>query len=342
MPRISFLSRLRQRPRLPQLTHLSRRAAAALFLIAGVMSATVMSATPMTSTVMAATITPAQAPTLAGIAHARQYTVTAPDGLRLAVQEAGNPDGPAIVFVHGLLGSHLSWAAQLASPALQRYRLITYDLRGHGLSGKPADAAAYADGRRWADDLAAVIAASGARRPLVVGWSLGAAVTTNYLAAYGDAEIAGAVYVGGVIELDPAQIVPHPRVYRDMVSPDLKTHLDAEREFIGLCFARQPDAATFQRLLANAALASFDMQAAVQSMTVDAAKGLGAARKPMLLIYGARDALVQAAPSLDRARQLNPRIRSTVYAASGHAPFLEEAERFNQDLAAFAASVSLR
>ncbi|CAB3918779.1 alpha/beta fold hydrolase [Achromobacter deleyi] len=289
----------------------------------------------------AATIpaTPAQATALAAAATSpalsRQYTVTAPDGVTLAVQESGNPDGPPVVFVHGLLGSRLSWDAQVASPPLQRYRLITYDLRGHGLSGKPMAATAYTDGRRWADDLAAVLAASGARNPVLVGWSLGAAVVTNYLAAYGDGHIAGAVYVGGVIELDSAQIAPHPAVYRDLVSPDLKTHLDAERAFVALCFQTQPDPVTFQRLLANAALASPEMVAAVPSMSIAAQAGVGGMRKPLLLIYGARDALVQALPSIERARGLNPGLRSTVYDEAGHAPFLEEAQRFNSDLAAF-------
>ena len=100
-----------------------------------------------------------------------------------ASQSAGDPQGTPIIFIHGLLGSHLNWEAQLASPALQRYRLITYDMRGHGLSGKPADASAYSDGRRWADDLSRVIQSSGARRPVLVGWSLGGAVISNYLAA---------------------------------------------------------------------------------------------------------------------------------------------------------------
>lgn len=275
------------------------------------------------------------AATATALAQTKQYTVTAPDGVTLAVQESGNPAGPPVVFVHGLLGSHLSWDAQVSSPLLQRYRLITYDLRGHGLSDKPTAADAYTDGRRWAEDLAAVIAASGARAPVLVGWSLGAAVATNYLAAYGDGRIAGAVYVGGVIELAPGLIVAHPEVYRDLVSPDLKTHLDAERAFLALCFQTPPDPATFQRLLANAALAASQMQAAVPSMTIAAQAGLGGMRKPLLLIYGARDALVRAGPSLDRATQLNPRLHSTVYADSGHAPFVEEAERFNRDLAAF-------
>jgi pimeloyl-ACP methyl ester carboxylesterase len=268
-------------------------------------------------------------------AETRRYTVTAADGVPLAVQETGNPDGPSIVFVHGLLGSHLNWDAQVNSAQLQRYRMITYDLRGHGLSGKPTDAAAYADGMRWADDLQAVIAASQARKPVLVGWSLGGAVISNYLAKFGDSGIAGAVYVDGVIELKPEQIVAHPQVYRDLNSPDLKTHLDTVRTFLGLCFHTPPDQATFQRLFANAAMASWDMQRAVQSMTVQAEQGLGKAQVPVLLLYGERDALVQAKPAIARAKALNPRIRSTLYAQSGHAPFLEEPDRFDRDLARF-------
>ncbi|MET7141925.1 alpha/beta hydrolase [Xanthomonas sp. PPL135] len=272
---------------------------------------------------------------LAANAQTKRYTVTAPDGVALAVQETGNPDGPSIVFVHGLLGSHLNWDAQVHSPQLQRYRLITYDLRGHGLSGKPTDVAAYADGMRWADDLHAVIAASRARKPVLVGWSLGGAVISNYLATFGDGGIAGAVYVDGVIELTPEQIVAHPQVYRDLNSPDLKTHLDAVRAFLDLCFHTPPDQTTFQRLLANAAMASWDLQRAVQSMTVQAEKGLGRAQVPVLLLYGERDALVHAEPAIARAKALNPRIRSVLYARSGHAPFLEESERFDRDLARF-------
>lgn len=263
------------------------------------------------------------------------HTVTAPDGVTLAVRESGDPQGAPLIFIHGLLGSTLNWEAQIADPRLQRYRLISYDLRGHGLSGKPADAAAYSDGRRWADDLQAVIESSRAARPVLVGWSLGGAVISNYLAAYGDGAIAGAVYVDGVIELKPEQIVAHPEVYRDLNAPDLKTHLEAVRDFLRLCFLTQPAASDFERLLANAALASWDMQRAVQSMQVDAAVGLGKTKVPLLLIYGAQDALVKARASIARAVELNPRIRSKLYDGSGHAPFVEEADRFNRDLADF-------
>lgn len=271
----------------------------------------------------------------AAIAETRQYTVQTPDGIELAAQETGNPEGTPILFIHGLLGSRLNWERQLEDPALQNYRLITYDLRGHGLSSNPKAASAYKEGRRWGDDLDAVIQTLDLRKPVLVGWSLGGAVITNYLAAHGDDDIAGAIYVDGVVELEPDQIQPHPAVYRDMVSSDLKTHLDAERTFLGLCFHQQPDEATFERLLANAALASWDMQRSVQSMTIPAAEGLGKASVPLLFISGAHDALLKAEPTITRAKQLNPNIASKLYANAGHAPFLEDPERFNRDLLDF-------
>lgn len=269
------------------------------------------------------------------LAASKNYTVTAPDGVTLAVQESGNLKGPAVVLIHGLLGSRLDWDAQVNSVDLQRYRMITYDLRGHGLSGKPGEPKAYSDGRRWADDLASVIKAANAHRPVLVGWSLGGAVISNYLAAYGDSQIAGAVYVDGVIEFKADQIASHPAVYRDMVSPDLKTHLDAVRTFLGLCFHIQPDPDTAARLLANAAMASWDMQSAVMSMTIAASEGLGKTRVPFLLLYGERDGLVNAGAAIARVKELVPGARAVLYANSGHAPFIEEPARFNHDLAAF-------
>jgi len=265
----------------------------------------------------------------------KHYTVTAPDGVQLAVQEAGNPTGPAIVFIHGLLGSRLNWEQQTASPNLQQYRLITYDLRGHGLSGKPDAPGSYREGRRYADDLATVLKASRATRPVLVGWSLGGVVMSNYLAAYGEKNISALVYVDGVIELNSALLVAHPEVYSGMASNDLKTHLDAVRTFLSLCFHTQPDTGTFERLLANAAMASWPMTKATPSMTVAAAQSLPKVTVPLLALYGAKDALVNTQSSLARLKELNPRSQTIVYENSGHAPFVEEAQRFNRDLATF-------
>ncbi|MCQ1781399.1 alpha/beta hydrolase [Neorhizobium galegae] len=274
----------------------------------------------------------------AAAAADKEYTVKSPDGVVIAVEETGNPAGQAIVFVHGLLGSRINWDKQTTDPDLQKFRLITYDLRGHGLSGKPDDAEAYQEGRRWADDLAAVLKESKAKNPVLVGWSLGGVVLSNYLAAHGDAGIGGLVYVDGVIELKPDLITPHPEVYAGLASQDLRTHLDTVRTFLALCFQTQPDQATFERLLSNAATASWVMTRTVPSIAVQAEEGLPKAKVPVLLIYGGKDNLVRPEASITRAKSLNGQIKSKIYDNSGHAPFLEEAARFNKDLTEFAVS----
>jgi pimeloyl-ACP methyl ester carboxylesterase len=269
----------------------------------------------------------------------KNYTVQAPDGVTIAVQETGNPDGKPIVFIHGLLGSRLNWDEQTKSPELEQYRLITYDMRGHGQSGKPDDVASYQDGRRWADDLSTVLKASDVKNPVLVGWSLGGVVLSNYLAAYGDTGIGGIMYVDGVIDLKADLITAHPHVYAGLESTDLRTHLDTVRTFLALCFETQPDDATFERLLSNAAMASWVMTRTAPSMTVSVAEGLPKAKVPVLLLYGGKDNLVQPEPSIARARELNPAAQTKIYPKSGHAPFLEEASRFNEDLSAFVTSI---
>ncbi|MGY5956765.1 alpha/beta hydrolase [Kosakonia sp. BK9b] len=269
----------------------------------------------------------------------RKYTVTSADGVVLAVQESGAPQGQPIIFIHGLLGSHLNWEKQRQDPALQRFRLISFDLRGHGLSAKPTQTEAYRQGSRWAEDVAAVITASHAKKPLLVGWSLGGAVISHYLARFGDKSLSGALYVDAVVELTPAQIPAHAQVYAAMTSADLATHLDGERDFLRLCFYQQPDAVTFARLQASAAMASWEMQRAVPLMQVALEKGLGKATIPVQFIYGKHDQLVNPQASLARARNVNPRISAVWFANSGHAPFLEEPARFNQQLADFADSL---
>lgn len=84
-----------------------------------------------------------------------QRFVTSTDGVRLAVQESGNPDGPIVVAVHGFPDNHALWdgvAAELADD----FRVVTYDVRGAGASDEPAGRAAYRI-ERLGDDLGAVV-----------------------------------------------------------------------------------------------------------------------------------------------------------------------------------------
>src|SRR5689334_14605447 len=85
---------------------------------------------------------------------------------------AERADLPALVLLHGITSSALSWVR--VGPALaDRYRVYALDMRGHGDSIKPP-AGAYSL-RQVADDALAFIDALRLERPVLVGHSWGGA-----------------------------------------------------------------------------------------------------------------------------------------------------------------------
>jgi pimeloyl-ACP methyl ester carboxylesterase len=98
-------------------------------------------------------------------------TVQGHGGVRLAVREWPGR-GPSILLLHGLASSSHIW--DLVAPRLApRFRVVAYDQRGHGLSGKPSSGYGF---DRLIPDAAAVIRTLGLGRPVVVGHSWGANV----------------------------------------------------------------------------------------------------------------------------------------------------------------------
>jgi len=94
------------------------------------------------------------------------------------VRTAPGPAGaPTVLLVHGLFATaDLNWS--LTIPALaSRFNVIAPDLRGHG-RGLPTRRFT---GEECADDLAAIVRALGARRVIVVGYSLGGLVAQLFV-----------------------------------------------------------------------------------------------------------------------------------------------------------------
>ena len=91
--------------------------------------------------------------------------VVTSDGLGLAVQEhGGQPGAPTVVAVHGYPDDHTVWDG-VADALAQRYRVVTYDVRGAGASGEPSVRAGYRLDQ-LADDLAAVVDAVSPDHPV--------------------------------------------------------------------------------------------------------------------------------------------------------------------------------
>ena len=96
--------------------------------------------------------------------------ITAPDGTRLAVCASGPLDAPRIVFVHGLSLAQEIWTAQRR--ALETtYRVVTFDMRGHGDSDDAA--AGDYDASAIGADVTAVLDAERGHPCVVVGHSMG-------------------------------------------------------------------------------------------------------------------------------------------------------------------------
>ncbi|PWC26363.1 alpha/beta hydrolase [Pseudoroseomonas aestuarii] len=264
--------------------------------------------------------------------------VTSPDGVRLATYEFGNPQGPAILFLHGFAQAALSWDRQLRDPALARaFRMVAIDLRGHGMSAKPQGDAFYKPGQVWADDVRSVIAELGLQRPVLVGWSYAGRVVGDYLAAHGADAVAGINYVDASSTLgDPAFLGPDVGLLgpQAMLAPGVEGFIEGTIRFLRACFATQPDPADFQTMLAFNMLAPHYVRAGLSGRPADYAAVLRALRLPVLVTHGEKDRILTPAIARFTAAAV-PGARLSLYPDSGHAPFWEEPERYNRELAEF-------
>jgi len=93
------------------------------------------------------------------------------NGVRIRYVEQGN--GDAIVLVHGFGVTLERWIASGVLPNLARdYRVIAFDVRGHGKSGKPPDLNAY--GREIDLDAIRLLDHLRIQRAHIIGHSMGA------------------------------------------------------------------------------------------------------------------------------------------------------------------------
>ncbi len=95
--------------------------------------------------------------------------------ITLNVADVG--EGPAFIFIPGLVGLYDAWSFQLEHFA-QRYRCVAFDHRGTGDSDKPLDRKAYSTGQ-IADDVIALMDTLGIDKAHAAGTSTGGCVLQN-------------------------------------------------------------------------------------------------------------------------------------------------------------------
>jgi pimeloyl-ACP methyl ester carboxylesterase len=269
-------------------------------------------------------------------ADRRKTTLVTPDGVEIVLEQSGNPAGREIVFIHGFSISRLCWMKQLRGMLTRDFRMVAYDLRGHGESAKPSDPAFYREGHRWAGELAAVIDAAEMRQPVLVAWSYAGRIVADYLRHFGTGAIAGLNIIGAKTNSDPAfnapLLAPHQR---GMASGDLETNVRSTIAFVEAC-ARQWDAPDFAQQVAAAMVVPPYVRAALLGRPLDADDLYRAIDIPVLFSHGAGDPIAPLAAAR-HGHAITPNSQLSIYENAGHAPFLEEPERFNRELAEFVA-----
>jgi non-heme chloroperoxidase len=252
-------------------------------------------------------------------------------------REWGRADGPPILFIHGWSQNHLCWAKQYESGLADEFRLVAYHLCGHGMSEAPLEPEHYTDGKLWADDLAAIIDQLRLDRPALVGWSYCLFVISDYLRAYGQDGIAAINFVGGAVKLGEAAFgtligpgfLDH---FVDATADDLPTNLRAMRSFVRACLVKPVADDDLEAAVAWNVVVPARVRANLAARELDCDDVLRALEVPLLVTQGRADTVVLPAMA-EHVLATCPTAEASWYDGVGHAPHLEDPDRFNRELA---------
>lgn len=270
-------------------------------------------------------------------------TVEGAGGVPLSVVTAGDPASPPILLIHGFGQSHYSFVHQLNSDLADDYFLVTFDLRGHGASGKPWAAEDYSEHTVWAEDVAAVVSATGIERPVVVAWSYGTMIAMDYIREHGIGDIAGIILTGGQGGLMPLRMpgtddpdiaeLGEIRVLQQ--SRDLADNIRAGERVIDLLTASPLPERERELFRSIGLMVPAYVRRAMVHRTLDNQDLVDRLSLPVLFALGAEDNPFQLEDAAELAAS-HENVSLTVYEGAGHSVFLEQHERFNADLRQFA------
>ena len=273
-------------------------------------------------------------------------TVEGAGGVPLNVVTAGDPASPPILLIHGFGQSHYSFVHQLNSDLADDNFLVTFDLRGHGASGKPWAAEDYSEHTIWAEDVAAVVSATGIERPVVVAWSYGTMIAMDYIREHGIGDLAGIILTGGQGGLMPLRMpgtddpdmaeLGEIRVLQQ--SRDLADNIRAGERVIDLLTASPLPALERELFRSLGLMVPAYVRRAMVHRTLDNQDLVGQLSLPVLFALGAEDNPFQLEDAAELAAS-RENVSLTVYEGAGHSVFLEQPERFNAELRHFAARV---
>jgi pimeloyl-ACP methyl ester carboxylesterase len=246
------------------------------------------------------------------------------------------------VLVHGFTGNTRNWA--LTVPALrERFRCISVDLRGHGLSGKPTEREGYALDL-MAGDVTGLLSQLGIGECYLVGHSMGGMVAQEIVVSQPE-------QVRALVLVDTAAEVPKGLLYtermkererlmeiartRDMGAVfDEQLRLNPQRELLE---ANEDFVRTWREQFMMTSPDAYIHCAHGLSTRESRLAELGQVRVPTLIVCGVSDE-----PFVEPSRRMHEAIPGSelvMLEGAGHSPQWEAPVQFNEVLAGFLARV---
>jgi pimeloyl-ACP methyl ester carboxylesterase len=248
------------------------------------------------------------------------------------------PQSPPLVLINGWTGDHGIFTPQIAHFGQSR-RVVAVNLRGHGASDAPEQGYTMAG---FADDIAWQCDQLGLEKPVVIGHSLGGAITLELCGRYPD--LASGIVMIDSIVMPPPALRDSPEINRlsdGIGGPNYQTVSRANAWDLGCDF---DDPARRRAIYDKYILPPCDntpqhvAYSTIRNlvMNYDPSAAAKACRIPMAYI-SADVPLVNMARDLDRLKKLCPQLVVAKTLLAGHFSTIEVADQVNAMLARFLA-----
>ncbi|MBI2526973.1 MAG: alpha/beta fold hydrolase [Candidatus Rokubacteria bacterium] len=249
------------------------------------------------------------------------------NGIQIEYQDGGH--GPAVFLTHGYSATGRMWEGQRQALG-ERYRIISWDMRGHGQTDSPADPAQYSHALTVAD-MRALLQHLGQARAVVGGLSLGGTMSLAFRLAHPE-------MVRALVICDSGPGFRKPAAREEWNQQAQRRAQDLEARGLAALGGRSremEEAMRHHRSAQGLAHAARGMLAQQDSRIIDSLPGIGV---PTLIIVGGEDTPFLA-PCEYMAKKI-PGARLEVIAGAGHSSNLAQPEAFNRVLAEFLDSLS--
>jgi pimeloyl-ACP methyl ester carboxylesterase len=242
------------------------------------------------------------------------------DDVRIWYEDNGS--GPPVLLSHGYSATSRMWAGQVEAFA-PKYRVLTWDMRGHGESGSPDDPALYSEAAT-VDDMAAVLDACGVGRAVVGGLSLGGYMSLAFYLKYPERVRALMLFDTG-----PGYRNAEARAGWNRIAEQRARTLE-EKGLDALRTGGDEVRVSMHHSAAGLAHAARGMLAQSDSRVIEALRAIAV---PTLVVVGERDEPFLAATDMMAAKI--PHAAKVVIPDAGHASNIMNPAAFNEAVESF-------